>query len=113
MSAAWLSPTGEAANQTLTRSQQAWRAAIAHKPVPAEGCFTASYPAVVWRQVECGVGPRIPLLPAAGNGWGRAGGNGDYEATTAALTSAAMASFPVVKHLRWENDSNSPNPANS
>jgi hypothetical protein len=37
-----------------------WRALMAQNPTPAEGCFHASYPDIVWQSVDCKIGqPRV------------------------------------------------------
>ena len=112
MAGACVATAAQSDTQNIGRLHQAWRAAIAHKAVPAAGCFTASYPAVVWRQVACGTAPQIPYFPRA-NGSTPAGGDGDYIATTSVPTSAATGWFPVVERLKWEHDTESPQPDNS
>jgi hypothetical protein len=88
----------------IDRLHQAWRTAIARKALPAEGCFTASYPAVVWRQVPCRKAPNIPYVPrgaaraAAGGGLTVGNGN-DYAAVSRKLISAATGSFPAVQNV--------------
>jgi hypothetical protein len=83
----------------VERLHEAWQTAIAQKPLPAKGCFTASYPAVVWRQVACTKAPNRLYLPR-GAGVGPIVGNfNDYAAVTNQVTSAATGSFPVVSGL--------------
>ncbi len=37
-----------------------WRAFMAQNSTPAEGCFHASYPNIVWERVDCKIGqPRV------------------------------------------------------
>jgi hypothetical protein len=92
-----------AATQDTARLQQAWRAQIAHTPVPSEGCFTASYPLLVWQQVRCATAPKSEFSRMHGTGPGsRDVTGGDYAAVTKSRTSAATGSFPVVKHLTSE-----------
>lgn len=41
-------------------AQANWRSLMAQNPTPAEGCFHASYPDIVWQKVDCKVGqPRV------------------------------------------------------
>jgi hypothetical protein len=102
---------GAQAAQNTDRSHEAWRAAIAHTPAPGNGCFTASYPLTLWRQVACVKAPDVPYIPRTGaRGGGQTVGNGhDYAAGTKGLTSSAIGSFPKVKGLKTENDGGRPN----
>jgi hypothetical protein len=98
-----LTVTAHAAAPGTERLQQAWRAAIAHTPVPAQGCFTASYPLLVWQQVRCVTAAKNEFSQMHGaRGWTPAGAGNDYAAKTWSLTSAAVGSFPVVYHLKSE-----------
>lgn len=93
--------TAQAHSTKIERLHEAWQAAIAKASVPAKGCFTASYPAVVWRQVPCRKAPHIPFVPRGAMSGGRQTvGNGtDYAAASTNLISAATGSFPVVQNL--------------
>ena len=103
--AACLTARAEAATLDTARLQQAWRAAIVKTPVPGSGCFTASYPLTVWRQVGCVTAPNRPYIPAAGTRGAQTTGDGnDYAAVTETLTSSAVGSFPKAKHLQSETD---------
>jgi hypothetical protein len=105
-----LATASQAASQNTERLQQAWRAAITRKPVPAQGCFTASYPLVAWREMRCAAAPQIPFVPATGRGGlGRAGNGDDYAARTKPLTSSATGWFPAVKRLKSEQGANGDN----
>jgi len=95
----------QAATQDTARLQQAWRQTIAHAPAPGKGCFTASYPLTVWRQVSCVTAPNRPYIPATGSHGAQTTGDGDdYAAVTATLTSSAVGSFPRAGHLKSETD---------
>jgi hypothetical protein len=97
--------TAQAATQDIGRLQQAWRAAIAHTPAPGKGCFTASYPLTVWREVACVTAPNRPYIPATrAHGTQTTGDGNDYAAVTATLTSAALGSFPSARRLKSESD---------
>ena len=86
--------------------EQSWRAAIARTPTHGSGCFTASYPLTVWRQVSCVTAPERPYIPATGtHGSAQTTGDGnDYAAVTQTLTATAVGSFPKAMHLKSEND---------
>jgi hypothetical protein len=102
--------TSQAATAGTDRAHQDWRAAIARTATPAKGCFTASYPLLLWRQVACVTAPNIPYVPRSGSRGGRTVGDGDdYAAVSQKFTSAATGSFPVVKGLKTENDNGRPN----
>ncbi|MEI9930969.1 MAG: hypothetical protein WDM89_10560 [Rhizomicrobium sp.] len=89
--------------------QQAWRDTIAHTPTPAGGCFTATYPLTVWRQVGCVTAPNRPYVPATGSHSGAqtTGDGNDYAAVSTALVSAMEGSFPKAKGLKSETDGGS------
>jgi hypothetical protein len=80
-----------------------WRATLAHTPGLGQGCFQASYPSVVWEQVEC-----KPLHPRVHSifhkpGQGQIAGNGnDYVAESSGLTSGALGTFPTVTGVKTE-----------
>ncbi len=51
------SPVANAA----VKSTAAWQEAIAALPVPGQGCFTASFPAIQWQSTACSsVHPKVP-----------------------------------------------------
>jgi hypothetical protein len=95
----------QATTQDTARLQQAWRHSIAHTAAPGKGCFTASYPLTVWKQVGCVTAPNRPYIPASGVHGAQTTGDGDdYAAVTATLTSSAVGSFPKAKGLKSETD---------
>jgi hypothetical protein len=97
--------TSGAQAATNEQRQASWRTAIAHTAVPGKGCFTASYPLIVWKQVSCVTAPQRPYIPAAGHGSAQVTGDGDdYAAVTETLTAMAVGSFPKAKHLKSEVD---------
>jgi hypothetical protein len=80
-----------------------WRAVMAQNTQPGEGCFQASYPNVVWEQVECKeLQPRVhPIVRKPGGG--QVAGNGhDYVAESSGLTSGALGTFPTVTGVKSE-----------
>jgi len=70
----------------LPRAKAAWQAAIARVRAPHHGCFSASYPALTWHAVKCGIKPNAPDAAAqpAGSASRTApaavGGGNDYVA---------------------------------
>jgi hypothetical protein len=48
------------------KRQQEWRDAIAKKPQPKKGCFTAKFPSLEWQEIPCVNGPKHPMLPRSG-----------------------------------------------
>ncbi|HEY1615832.1 MAG TPA: hypothetical protein VGF97_19325 [Rhizomicrobium sp.] len=81
---------------------KAWRAAIVHTPVPGQGCFTADYPGLVWKQVACVTSPGHPFAPARDP----AGFGDDYSAEVSSPITAAVGSFPSIAGLTSEKSAN-------
>ena len=90
-------------------STPAWQEAIAALPVPGQGCFTASFPAVEWQSTACSsVHPKVPQQfvgpgrDQVGAGAvpqqvaGCAGNSCDFAAQTTAPMTGAEGSFPSV-----------------
>ncbi len=90
-------------------STPAWQEAIAALPVPGQGCFTASFPAVQWQSTACSsVHPKIAQQFAGPSPnedganavpqqvAGCAGNSCDFAAQTASPMTAAEGSFPSV-----------------
>jgi hypothetical protein len=95
--------TAHAAKQDTERLQQAWRATISRTPVPGDGCFNASYPLLVWHQVRCVKRAKSEFSQMQRTGGSApAGGSDDYMAVTKSLTSNAVGSFPLVRHVTSE-----------
>jgi hypothetical protein len=90
-----------AASSTTTQSDQqqreAWRADMARRPLPKDGCFTASYPGTEWHEDPCG--RPSPVTNQGRNGGapnlaGDAGAGADYVAvTTSTPIKSATGSF--------------------
>ena len=112
-SVAALVAVGPASAANEAQLQSIWRAAIAHTPTPAEGCFTAAYPTVRWTKAACIAAPNIPYVPRHGAaGWTNANGAGngnDYAAVVSGLISQGDGSFPTVTGVRKETDSGGSN----
>lgn len=86
-------------------ARAAWRENIAHIATPSEGCFHASYPSVVWKQVPCGtLTPAVHPLPHFYRfGAQQTAGNGnDYTLQTTGLITSAVGTFPSVTGVTSE-----------
>src|ERR1700685_456209 len=86
--------------QSAARAQ--WRTLMAQNPTPAEGCFHASYPDVVWQKVACKTGePRVRPRHSESRGdapeitGGIGQGNNDYVAEAAGLIGMAIGYFDI------------------
>jgi hypothetical protein len=80
-----------------------WRIVMSHSPFAGEGCFQATYPSIVWQQVECKeTHPRThPIVRKPGEG--QITGNGDdYVAESSGLTTGALGTFPTVTGVKSE-----------
>ena len=54
-------------SQAETQARASWREDISHTTPPAEGCFHATYPSILWKQVGCQCGdPTQPSTPTKG-----------------------------------------------
>lgn len=94
---------GQTADAADAAAHDAWRAEITQNTQPGEGCFQASYPSIVWEQVECKeLHPRVhPVVRKPGVG--QVSGNGhDYVAQAPDLISATLGSFPTVTGVKSE-----------
>ncbi|MGC1550485.1 MAG: hypothetical protein WA777_18340 [Rhodanobacter sp.] len=83
----------------------AWRGDMAQIATPSEGCFHASYPSVIWKQVECKqVTPRAHPVPRRiVFGQQQTAGNGnDYTLNSASPISKAVGSFPTYSGVTSE-----------
>ena len=52
-----------AAGTPRPMTQMGWQQAVKQLRVPGRGCFTASYPTVVWQKTRCVTAPFVPYLP--------------------------------------------------
>jgi hypothetical protein len=89
--------------QTADAIHANWFAFISQNANLEEGCFQASYPDVIWHQVECKeLHPRVHTVVHK-PGQGLVAGNGnDYVAQSPGLTSGAVGSFPTVTGVKSE-----------
>ncbi len=103
--ACWLQPVSSAQStaDADAAARAEWRAVISQNPDVREGCFQASYPSIVWEQVECKAWhPRThPVVHKPGKGMVAGNGN-DYVAESSGLTSGALGSFPTVTGVKSE-----------
>jgi hypothetical protein len=91
------------ADDAEARNQELWRETISHTPVPAEGCFHASYPSVTWTKTECTVAPIVPFIPRTGARRQTVGDGHDYAAeVTSGVISKTVGSFPKVTGVKKE-----------
>jgi len=75
-----------------------WRALMAQTSTPAEGCFHASYPDIVWERVDCKMGqPRVrPTHVKPADDELEVTGNGnDYVAKATGLITLASGGFAI------------------
>ncbi|WP_266180626.1 hypothetical protein [Dyella humicola] len=100
-----LQPPSEIVGPLEAQARESWRQDIAHIATPAEGCFEASYPSVIWRQVAC---RQITLhthplphfhLPSAEE---TAGNGNDYTLQTSSLITQTVGTFPAVTGVTSE-----------
>jgi len=97
-------------HDTDAKARASWSAAIAQKPVPGNGCFTASYPSRVWRQVACTAAPARRFLPRSGARGFTVGDGNDYAAAAVSgLVSQTIGTFPTVKGVKSETGLNGAN----
>jgi hypothetical protein len=104
LSPALVVSAGAQSPQTEIPLRDAWRASIAHVPVPHAGCFTADYPGTKWTEVACVAAPVGPYLPKHGtpSTTDTVGDGTDYAAVVTGLLSTATGSFPVTSDLNTE-----------
>ncbi len=108
ISTCWLLPVsaGQATDSvaaTEAAAQDNWRSAITQYAQPSEGCYQASYPSIVWEQIECReLHPRVhPVVRKPGEG--QVTGNGhDYVAEAAGLISGTLGTFSKVTGVKSE-----------
>ncbi|HEX3665345.1 MAG TPA: hypothetical protein VHU23_08945 [Rhizomicrobium sp.] len=97
-----LSGAAEAASiskTAATRLHKSWRTTITTTALPGQGCFTADYPSLVWKQVACTNAPGHPFAPAHR---APAGFGDDYSAQVTSPITMAVGSFPAITGLASE-----------
>ncbi|MBV8157803.1 MAG: hypothetical protein JO278_09105 [Dyella sp.] len=97
--------TNEIVSPMEAQARDHWREDISHTATPSEGCFEATYPSIIWKQVACrDATPRVAPVPR----WSKFGasetaGNGnDYTLQSATLITEAIGTFPVVTGVTSE-----------
>jgi len=92
-----------------TQAIQSWHEDIARVATPSEGCFQASFPSILWKQVACTtVEPRVHPVPRkriinATTGGSQTTGNGnDYVIKVSGLISSTTGTFPSVTGVTSE-----------
>ncbi|MET3652226.1 hypothetical protein [Dyella japonica] len=89
------------------QAQASWRESMAHIATPAEGCFEATYPSVIWHQSACHeLVPRVAPVPRFklfNSGAAQTAGNGnDYTLQSSSLITQAVGTFPSVTGVTSE-----------
>ncbi len=96
-----------------------WHEDITHMSTPAEGCFQATFPSILWKPVSCtqvkSFRHPLPRRPDAlgrftqstsasvgGSGTQTTGNGADYAIETASLISSATGTFPSVSGVTSE-----------
>ena len=97
-------PTPQQAATTTAQSREAWGRAMAKRPMPKNGCFTASYPSTEWQEVPCGRPSPFLNYPCP-NAANNVGDGCDYvaQATGANLISSAEGSFLPIPGVTGAN----------
>jgi hypothetical protein len=88
------------------QARASWREAMAHIATPAEGCYQATYPSVIWHQTAChDVVPRVAPVPRFrmfGGAAETAGNGNDYTLQSSSLITQAVGNFPSVTGVTSE-----------
>jgi len=94
-----------ASTETQTAEQKAWRQAMSRRPLPKNGCFTASYPSTEWREVQCGRSSPYHNKPRGGrrSDANLVGDGNDFVAKTSGLISSATGAFLSPTSASGEN----------
>lgn len=102
--------TNNVAAQAQKEALDTWHESIKHQGPPADGCFHATYPSLIWEKEACvPVSAHRAILPPrfakpakniqaerSGEALDTAGDGNDFSAKTSSLTSSAIGSFPSV-----------------
>ena len=99
-------PTTDLVGALEAQAHAQWREDISHIATPAEGCFHATYPSVVWERAACTAAiPRVTPTPRWRSfGPAQNAGNGnDYTLHSSTLITKAVGSFPSVTGVTSES----------
>jgi len=105
----------------VTPTREVWRAAMLRTPLTKQGCFTASYPAVEWKETACTPAPdrgQIPVPPPKryvrkqGN-TEQVGNGNDISAEVSGHIASAIGSFPKITDVTSITSSNTGSIADS
>ena len=89
---------------TDAAARNAWRKSMAERPLPKNGCFTASYPNAAWQEVPCGRPSPVPNQGRNGGGPNLVGNGADYVARSSeGLISSATGSFLPITNVTGVN----------
>ncbi|WP_266159897.1 hypothetical protein [Dyella silvatica] len=113
--------TNQVAEEAQAQALNGWHEKLRQMGPPAEGCFHASYPSVIWEKVTCGPRPTyrssriarpVQTSPVArsanvGSVESQIIGNGtDYTAQASGTIKSATGSFPTVTGVTSEKGVN-------
>lgn len=94
-------------NTEQAKLLEAWRISMVQTPLPKKGCFEASYPSKVWREVPGAKAPPYPMLPRRGPRPQVVGGGNDICAQApTGFISSATGSFVNVTGVTSETGQN-------
>lgn len=94
-----------AVDQVQAQAQESWRAAIAQTAAPAEGCYQATYPSIIWQPMACKVAPVHYQPPPRRLAKARqtTGDGNDYALSVPGhVISQTVGSFPTVTGVKTE-----------
>jgi hypothetical protein len=97
---------GEIVDQAEAQARNAWRESMRHVATPAEGCFHASYPSILWEKVSCSDTSfyrSAKPLALKHKLFATTGGNGnDYVVQVPGQITETVGSFPTVTGVTSE-----------
>ena len=131
-----VSAAGASAGSAAPLTASGWRAEMTHVATPAQGCYTAAFPALAWHGAACTAAPDLRFVPdsgavdsgaalsravqsggassaVAGTAGTRAktepevvGDGEDYSAEVNGLLTSATGTFPSVQNVTGETGEN-------
>jgi len=98
-----LQPVSVAQSADDAAARDNWRTVLTQNTEMGEGCYRASYPSIVWEQVECKeLTPRVHPVHHNVAGGQTTGDGHDYVASTTGLISKTLGTFPTVTGVKTE-----------